>query len=142
MVLLLTLRHKRPDSFAILTFSPSRIAVLRPLLTSDDTLLYRYNRCRFGLRFSLCQHSIRSPGVRRSAFYGSSLCIYVVTPVQYGASVCLATSPALPPPYIQFLFVSPHICRQLPSDSQSPATPLLLANPSYCKVGSGLAPYS
>ncbi|MBV7532955.1 hypothetical protein, partial [Chitinophaga sp. sic0106] len=34
------------------------------------------------------------------------------------------------------------ICRQLPSDSQSPATPLLLANPSYYKVGSGLAPYS
>ncbi|MGK9121043.1 hypothetical protein, partial [Olivibacter jilunii] len=41
-----------------------------------------------------------------------------------------------------FLFVSPHICRLLPLDSQSPATPLLLANPSYYKAGSGLAPYS
>ncbi|MGK9120530.1 hypothetical protein, partial [Olivibacter jilunii] len=40
------------------------------------------------------------------------------------------------------LFVSPHICRLLPLDSQSPATPLLLANPSYYKAGSGLAPYS
>ena len=34
-------------------------------------------------------------------------------------------------PLIQFLFVRPKLCRQLLSDSQSPATPLLLASGSY-----------
>ena len=43
---------------------------------------------------------------------------------------------------MQFLFVGPNLCRQLLSDSQSPATPLLLANTPYCKAYSGLAPYS
>jgi hypothetical protein len=43
---------------------------------------------------------------------------------------------------MKFLFVGPDFCRQLLSDSQSPKTPLLLANTSYCKVCSGLAPYS
>ena len=46
------------------------------------------------------------------------------------------------PPYIQFLFVGSHICRQLPSDSASRWTPLLLTNTPYCKACSGLAPYS
>ena len=45
-------------------------------------------------------------------------------------------------PCIQFLFVGSHICRQLPSDSTSQWTPLLLANTPYCKACSGLAPYS
>ena len=42
---------------------------------------------------------------------------------------------------MQFLFVSPNLCRQLPSDSASQRTPLLLANAPYCKAHSGLAPY-
>ena len=70
------------------------------------------------------QNSFRSPGVRQSTSYGCGLCIYVIVPMQYRASVCWATSPGLNPPHIQFLFVSPHICRRLPSDSQSPTTPL------------------
>ena len=43
---------------------------------------------------------------------------------------------------MQFLFVGPNVCRQLLSDSQSPTTPLLLANTPYCKAYSGLSPYS
>src|SRR5665647_3645156 len=50
------------------------------------------------------------------------------------------------PPFISlnmhFLFVRPRLCRQLPSDSQSPTTPLLLANDSYYQVHRGLAPPS
>ncbi|WP_204317779.1 hypothetical protein, partial [Neobacillus sedimentimangrovi] len=33
-------------------------------------------------------------------------------------------------------------CLQLPSDSASPRTPLLLANLYFCLRGSGLTPYS
>ena len=43
---------------------------------------------------------------------------------------------------MKFLFVGSNICRQLPSDSQSPTTPFLLANDKYCNSRSGLAPYS
>src|SRR3954469_8230780 len=43
---------------------------------------------------------------------------------------------------MQFLFVGSNVCRQLPSDSTSQWTPLLLANTPYCKAYSGLAPYS
>jgi hypothetical protein len=47
---------------------------------------------------------------------------------------------------MQFPFVSPNPYsyrdRQFLSDSQSPATPLLLANTPYCKAYSGLVPYS
>ena len=43
---------------------------------------------------------------------------------------------------MHFLFVGPNVCRQLLSDSQSPTTPLLLANTPYCKAYSGLSPYS
>ena len=43
---------------------------------------------------------------------------------------------------MQFLFVSPNVCRQLLSDSPSRRTPLLLANTPYCKAHSGLTPYS
>ena len=88
------------------------------------------------------QNSFRSPGVRQSTSYGCGLCIYVIVPMQYWVSVCLATSPGLNPPSIQFLFVSPHICRRLPSDSQSPTTPLPLANTSPCRVCRGLSPPS
>jgi hypothetical protein len=41
---------------------------------------------------------------------------------------------------MQFLFVRPGLCLRLPSDSQSPTTPLPLANDSYCQVHSGLSP--
>ncbi|SDB18891.1 hypothetical protein SAMN03159386_01386, partial [Pseudomonas sp. NFACC17-2] len=43
---------------------------------------------------------------------------------------------------IRFLFVRPAFCLGLPSDSQSPATPLPLANTSPCRVCRGLAPPS
>jgi hypothetical protein len=50
------------------------------------------------------------------------------------------------PPFISlnmhFLFVRSKLCRQLPSDSQSPTTPLPLANDSYYQVHSGLPPPS
>ena len=45
-------------------------------------------------------------------------------------------------PLMQFLFVRPGLCRRLLSDSQSPTTPLPLANDSYCQVHSGLTPPS
>ena len=44
-------------------------------------------------------------------------------------------------PYIMFLFVQSQICRQLPSDSSSRKTPLLLANDSHWQARSGLPPY-
>ena len=43
---------------------------------------------------------------------------------------------------IRFLFVRPAFCLGLPSDSQSPATPLPLANTSPCRVCRGLSPPS
>ncbi len=43
---------------------------------------------------------------------------------------------------IRFLFVRPAVCLGLPSDSQSPATPLPLANTSPCRVCRGLSPPS
>jgi hypothetical protein len=38
---------------------------------------------------------------------------------------------------LQFLFVGSDLCLQLPSDSISQWTPLLLANASYCKGAFG-----
>jgi hypothetical protein len=43
---------------------------------------------------------------------------------------------------IRFLFVRPAFCLGLPSDSQSPTTPLPLANTSPCRVCRGLPPPS
>lgn len=43
---------------------------------------------------------------------------------------------------IRFLFVRPAFCLGLPSDSQSPTTPLPLANTSPCRVCRGLSPPS
>jgi len=43
---------------------------------------------------------------------------------------------------MRFVFLGPVFCRQLPSDSASPRTPLLLANLYFCLRGSGLPPYS
>ncbi|RQT04058.1 hypothetical protein DF035_10930 [Burkholderia contaminans] len=45
-------------------------------------------------------------------------------------------------PHIRFLFVRPALCLRLPSDSQSPATPLPLANTSPCRACRGLSPPS
>ena len=45
-------------------------------------------------------------------------------------------------PPMQFLFIRPGLCLRLLSDSQSPTTPLPLANDSYCQVHSGLTPPS
>jgi hypothetical protein len=45
-------------------------------------------------------------------------------------------------PHIRFLFVRPALCLGLPSDSQSPAKPLPLANTSPCRVCRGLSPPS
>lgn len=46
------------------------------------------------------------------------------------------------PPHIRFLFIRPAFCLGLPSDSQSPATPLPPANTSPCRVCRGLSPPS
>ena len=43
---------------------------------------------------------------------------------------------------MRFVFLGPVFCLQLPSDSASPRTPLLLANLYFCLRGSGLPPYS
>lgn len=43
---------------------------------------------------------------------------------------------------MRFVFLGPVFCLQLPSDSTSPWTPLLLANLYFCLRGSGLTPYS
>ena len=43
---------------------------------------------------------------------------------------------------IRFLFVAPALCFRLPSDPQSPRTPLPSANTSPCRVCRGLAPPS
>ena len=43
---------------------------------------------------------------------------------------------------MRFVFLGPVFCLQLPSDSASPRTPLLLANLYFCLRGSGLTPYS
>ena len=43
---------------------------------------------------------------------------------------------------MRFVFLGPVLCLQLPSDSASPRTPLLLANLYFCLRGSGLSPYS
>ncbi|MNB93393.1 hypothetical protein D3C75_405250 [compost metagenome] len=59
-------------------------------------------------------------------------------PCKYWALGKLAPLPRL----IRFLFVRPAFCLGLPSDSQSPATPLPLANTSPCRVCRGLSPPS
>jgi hypothetical protein len=62
-------------------------------------------------------------------------------PCKYRASIFSATSPH-DAASIRFLFVRPALCLQLPSDSQSPATPLPSANTSPCRVCRGLPPPS
>ena len=85
---------------------------------------------------------MRPPRVRAITFTSSTCRIYVIGLGQYWTSSCTADSSALFPPYMRFLFVRPRFCLQLPSDSTSQWTPLLLANSSYCQACSGLSPPS
>ena len=96
----------------------------------------------FNIRSCLQQLFYRSLRVSISAFSSSSHCIYAVLfrTVWGFCFFCNITHSTTP--YMHFLFVGPNLCRQLLSDSQSPVTPLLLANTPYCKACSGLAPYS
>ena len=71
----------------------------------------------------------------------SPLYLRIAAPYSMGLLLVWQHHPPLSA-YIQFLFVDADLCRQLPSDSQSPTTPLLLANTPYCKACSGLPPYS
>jgi len=98
--------------------------------------------CRFGMRFSLCQLIIRSLRVRLSAFCSCSLLIYVLMLCTVLGLCFFCNITRINPPPMKFLFVGSNICRLLPSDSQSPTTPLLLANTKYCNSCSGLEPYS
>ena len=84
----------------------------------------------------------RSPRVLRTHFHAYACRIYVMA---FCASIGLrrlwTAYPAMPP-RIRFLFVRPAFCLGLPSDSQSPATPLPSANTSPCRVCRGLSPPS
>ncbi len=87
-------------------------------------------------------HPCRSPRVLRTHLHAYACRIYA-------ASFCASTglcrnSPAHPnaSPHIRFLFVRPALCLGLPSDSQSPTTPLPSANTSPCRVCRGLSPPS
>ena len=73
-------------------------------------------------------------------FTSSICCIYASEFGQYWTSFCLGNSSVPNTPYMQFLFVRPRFCLQLPSDSTSRWTPLSLANSSYCQACSGLSP--
>ena len=124
--------HKPFDRFAILTFRPSFFCepsafgrfvggqlvaeLLWLLLTS--ALLWWFTR--------------RHPKVSVRTFSSSSPCIYIIV-FRTVLGFCLRCNIAHTiTPYMQFLFVDPNFCRQLPSDSNSLWTPLLLANTSHC----------
>ena len=62
-------------------------------------------------------------------------------PCKYRALTNWAASPRYAAS-IRFLFVRPAICFRLPSDSQSPATPLPSASTSPCRACRGLSPPS
>ena len=101
------------------------------------------NGCfRFGIHSYLRQFVCRSLRVSRSAFGSCSLCIYADRFRTVKGFCLFGNITHLSTPYMQFLFVGSNLCRQLPSDPQSPTAPLLLANTPYCKVCSGLTPYS
>ncbi len=153
--------HKLPDRFAILTFSPSSFGeasaparfvgdAARCGLTMTSADFCRYSDVilcsntpfRFNILACLCRIIRRSLRVSISAFHSCSLCIYAVVLCTVKGFCLFSNITRTTPPYMQFLFVGPNVCRQLPSDSQSPTTPLLLANTPYCKAYSGLAPYS
>jgi hypothetical protein len=76
-----------------------------------------------GLPSSSVEHSFRLRGAHWTLF-------------------CYANSSTPCQPNIQFLFIEPRFCLQLPSDSTSQWTPLLSANSSCCQAYSGLSPPS
>ena len=87
-------------------------------------------------------HPCRSPRVLRTHLHAYACRIYAAS---FCASIGLCrNSPAHPnaSPRIRFLFVRPAFCLGLPSDSQSPTTPLPSANTSPCRVCRGLSPPS
>ena len=73
-----------------------------------------------------------------------SLCIYVIVFCAVPGLLFVLQHRPHYSACMQFLFVDfPQVHdRQLPSESWSPTTPLLMVNSSYCKVHPGLAPYS
>src|SRR5258708_26635224 len=75
------------------------------------------------------------------SFHSCSPCIYILTfcAVLDFCLYCNIVYVSLP--LIQFLFVGSSVCLQLPSDSTSQWTPLLLANDTHYNAHSGLAPY-
>ena len=98
--------------------------------------------CRFDILLYLCQLIIRSLRVSIPAFHSCSLCIYVVQFHTVSGFCLFSNITHCAPPCMQFLFVGSNVCRQLPSDSTSRWTPLLLADDTYCNAHSGLTPYS
>ncbi len=75
------------------------------------------------------------------SFHSCSLCIYMLT-FCVVLDFCLFSNIIhVSLPLIQFLFVGSSVCLQLPSDSTSQWTPLLLANDTNYNAHSGLAPY-
>jgi len=114
--------------------------VLWPLLTSDSSIAHYCAGCRFELL--LHRLTVRPPRVRTIAFISCARCIYFKGFGQYWTLFCYANSSTPCQPNIQFLFIEPRLCLQLPSDSTSQWTPLLSANSSCCQAYSGLSPPS
>ena len=140
----------------ILTFSSSDR--MRPpyiyygsfLLTMDSADFCQYPLaslalpavCRFATHSQHTNITNRSLRVRIYAVCSCSRPIYVVILRTVQGFCFFCNIARITPPCMQFLFVGPNVCGQLLSDSQSPATHLLLANTPYCKAYSGLTPYS
>jgi hypothetical protein len=127
----------------ILTFSPSmafhllwlRLTSALPAEHSCSLFLLRYSRIPSTVAVQISQGKIISFPFMQPLHILSVACTVL--------GFCLSCNIArFTQPCMQFLFVDSNVCRQLPSDSQSPATPLLLANDTYCNAHSGLAPYS
>ena len=100
-------------------FSPSAGTAL-PTMASAD-----YSRQAL-LRVPVGRTSVSPPQVRTCSFPPCACCIYTSDSVTLGASSCFADLPILVC-LMQFLFVRPVVCLQLPSDSVSRRTPLSLA---------------
>ena len=117
-----------------LSFGPSSKKLLRPLLTSVRPSRHLSGPVAHG-------RPNRSPRVIRATFLlmpvgsTSQRSVQVSGFGDYGHLTPLRR-------LIRFLFVRPAFCLGLPSDSQSPATPLPLANTSPCRVCRGLSPPS
>lgn len=112
-----------------------RRRLLCPLLTSDGASPH--------LSMPVAQrHTVRSPRVLRTHLHAYARRIYVVVfRTRIGLHGLLPAHPTTPP-LSACLAVAPALCLQLPSDSQSPRTPLPSANTSPCRLCRGLAPPS